>query len=237
MKIDVYCLAHQEAKIMPYFMRHYSQFANVILMEGHSTDKTVEIAESYGARIMKIDSNNQIDDDKWTNLKNNCWKESAADWVIVCDADEFVYHPNLLQILETTESTVFMPRLFNMFSREFPTTNGQIYEEIGYGREGGAKMNLFKPSQVSEINYAIGCHDAKPLDKSGNPIHPNISTPLMTLHMRHLSVEYVIAKNAYLFPRLSEINKKYSWGYHLAAQADEITRYFNNEMTALIKVV
>jgi glycosyltransferase involved in cell wall biosynthesis len=233
MKIEVYCLAHQEAKIMTYFMKHYTQFADVIVMEGHSTDRTVEIVESFGGRIVKVDSNNTIDDEKWTNLKNNCWKESKADWVIVCDADEFVYHPDLVGILGTTKTTVFMPRLFNMFTEKFPTTNGQIYDEVKYGREGGAKMNLFKPSEIKEINYSVGCHHAKP---EGN-VQLNVTSEIMTLHMRHLSRKYVIEKNAYLFPRLSETNKKYSWGYHLAATKDEIDKYFNNEMTALIKVV
>lgn len=233
MNIETYCLAHQEERIMDYFMKHYSRFSQVILMEGHSTDRTVQIAKSYGAIHMEVDSNNEVNDDIWTNLKNNCWKNSKADWVIICDADEFVVHPDLPGYLEQTKSTIFLPRLFNMFSENFPTTKGQIYDEVQFGREGGAKMNVFKPSEIREINYSVGCHHARP---EGNVIL-DINSPIMTLHMRHLSRQYVIDKNRYLHARLSETNKKHGWGYHLAAPPEEVIRYFNNEMSALIKVI
>jgi glycosyltransferase involved in cell wall biosynthesis len=237
MKIEVYCLAHQEAKIMPYFMKHYAQFAKVILLEGHSTDKTVDIALEWGAEIRKVDSNNEVNDEIWLQIKNNCWKDSKADWVIVCDADEFVYSRNLLKILSKTDSVVFLPRLFNMMSEVFPETRSQIYDEIQYGKEGGAKMNLFRPDCVGEINYAIGCHYADPVDKNGNKISPNVTSEILTLHMRHLSRAYTLEKNRYLYSRLSEVNKKHNWGYHLGASEEEYNRWFNNEMAQLIKVI
>lgn len=233
MKIEVFCLAHQEEKILPYFMKHYTQFADVTLMEGHSTDRTVEIAESYGAKIWKVDSNNEVNDDIWTNLKNNCWKESKADWVIICDADEFVWHPNLPKFLEETDFTILLPRLFNMFSDEFPTTTGQIYDEVKHGKEGGAKMNIFRPSEIEEINYSVGCHYARPV---GN-VKLGVTSEVLTLHMRHLSAQYVIDKNAYLFKRLSEVNKSRGWGYHLGSTPEEVRKYMHNEMTQLIKCV
>jgi glycosyltransferase involved in cell wall biosynthesis len=237
MNIETFVLAHQEEKMITYFMRYYSQFSQVILMEGHSTDRTVEIAKHFGAKHMIVDSENKVNDDIWTKLKNNCWKESKADWVIICDIDEFVLHPlgvpSFLELLETTNYTVFLPRLFNMFSDEFPTTQGQIYDQIQYGKEGGAKMNLFRPDQISEINFTVGCHHARP---EGN-VRLDITSPLMTLHMSHLSADYTIARRAYLFNRLSDVNKKMGWGYHLNASAEEIRDYMAKEMTALIKVI
>jgi glycosyltransferase involved in cell wall biosynthesis len=237
MKIETYILAHQEEKIIGYTMKHYTQFSDVILMEGHSTDRTVEIAQHYGAKIMKVDTNNQVNDEVYLQLKNNVWKESKADWVIIADCDEFVYLPNLKVYLENTLAQVIMPRLFNMMSETFPTTKGQIYEEIQYGREGGAKINLFNPSFVKEINYAIGCHHADPIDKFGYKIAPDVQSPILTFHMRHLSRQYTMDKNKYLYSRLSDINKLHNWGYHLAATNEEYNRWFNNEMTALIKVI
>lgn len=227
MKIEVYALAHQEEKIMPYFMRHYTQFADVILLEGHSTDNTVNIAKSQGAKIIKIDTDNQIDDRVFTRLKNNCWKDSNADWVIICDVDEFVYCPNIVEYLEKTDATIFMPRLFNMFSDKFPTTDGQIYEEVRLGKEGGSKMNLFRPSEIKEINYFAGCHNAKP---EGNVIL-NLSSDILTLHMRHLSFDYVNNRNKYFRSRLSDINKAKGWGSHLFSSEEDLRLYMKNEMT------
>ena len=153
MKIEVYALTNNEEQIMPYFMRHYTQFAHVILLENNSTDRTVEIAQSMGAEIWKYDVPDEINDQWYLDVKNNCWKNSKADWVIIGDADEFVYHPHIIEYLERTDATIFLPRLWNMFSEKFPTTTGQIYEEVTGGRPGGPKMNLFRPSEIKEINY------------------------------------------------------------------------------------
>jgi glycosyltransferase involved in cell wall biosynthesis len=237
MNIETYVLAHQEEPMIGYFMRHYSQFSQVILMEGHSTDNTVSIAKHFGAKHMPVDSNNEINDDIWTKLKNNCWKGSKADWVIICDVDEFMLHPlgvlELLDYLQFTRYNIFLPRLFNMFTDNFPTTNGQIYDEVKYGREGGAKMNIFKPNEIKEINYTVGCHHARP----EGDVRLDINSPLMTLHMSHLSVDYTVRRRKYMFNRLSEVNKKMGWGYHLAAPEEEVRDYMQKEMTALIKVI
>ena len=244
MKIETYCLAHQEERVMPYFMRHYTQFSKVILLEGHSTDRTCEIAQEWGAEIRKVDSQNEVNDEIWTDLKNNCWKQSTADWVIICDVDEYVYHPHIIQYLESIEHIAILPRLFNMMSEKFPTGKGQIYDEVQYGREGGAKLNLFRPSAITDINYGVGCHTAHP-ERNGNKVEPFVTSPIMTFHMRHLSRAYALERNAYLFSRLSEVNKKHGWGYHLgpapgesmAEYVNKYNRWFNNESTALIKVI
>jgi glycosyltransferase involved in cell wall biosynthesis len=233
MKIETYILAHQEEKLLPYTMRHYTQFSDVILMEGHSTDRTVEIAESYGARIMKVNTGNQVNDQIYLEIKNNCWKESKADWVIICDCDEFIYHPNIKEYLSKTTSTIFRPRLFNMYSEEFPTGEGQIYDEVKYGVDGGGKTNLFRPDQVVEINYLPGCHNAKP---EGN-IRLDLHSEILTLHFKNLSRQYVIDRNAYLFNRLSDINKLYKWGWHVGKGAEAVNQDFDNVSEQLIKIL
>lgn len=233
MKIEVYALTNNEEQIMPYFMRHYTQFAHVILLENNSTDQTVEIAQSMGAEIWKYDVPDEINDQWYLDVKNNCWKNSKADWVIIGDADEFVYHPHIIEYLERTDATIFLPRLWNMFSEKFPTTTGQIYEEVTGGRPGGPKMNLFRPSEIKEINYDAGCHMAHP---TGN-VRLNVNSEIMTFHMRNLSKEYVNERNARNFARLSEVNKKNNWGYHFGNSPEETNQYIDNEMTVLIKVI
>src|SRR4030066_1175068 len=100
MLIIAYILCNNEERLMPYVMRHYSQFAKVIILESNSTDQTVEIAHSMGAEIWSYDVPDEIDDRWFTELKNNCWKESKADWVMIVDADEFIYHPEIVKILQ-----------------------------------------------------------------------------------------------------------------------------------------
>lgn len=233
MKIEVYCLANNEERMMPYFMRHYTQFAKVIILENNSTDRTVEIAKSMGATIWAYDVPDVIDDQWYIDVKNSCWKASRADWVIICDADEFVYHPNIVNILKDTDATIFTPQLFNMFSNKFPTTEGQIYEEVNRGKSGGGKMNLFRPSEIKQINYQPGCHVACP---EGNVRH-NPNSEIITLHMRNLSKEYLIERNGRSARRLSPLNQQMRWGWHFGIPAEELSKFMDDEMVNLTKVL
>jgi len=238
MNIEIYALCHQEAKMIPYFMRHYNQYGKVFLFEGHSTDGSKELAESLGATIIPIDTGNEIRDDIFTDLKNNYWKNSKADWVIMCDVDEFVYHPNFIEYLKTLESTVILPKWYEMFSDVFPTTQGQIYEEANMGFYfdpkiyTNSKACLFKPLELTEINYEPGCHVAHP---TGNVKIGNESE-IICMHMRHLSLDYVMDRNAYFSKRRSAINKEKGWGSHLESPREGVQSWFDIHKPNLVKV-
>jgi glycosyltransferase involved in cell wall biosynthesis len=237
MKITVFAICYNEELILPYFIRHYSQFADICLYDNYSTDKSEEIATMAGVKTIKYDSNNEIRDDIYLQIKNSCWKSSKADWVIVCDVDEFVYHPNLANILEKADSTIFSLNMFNMISFKFPTTNGQIYEEVNMGVPAlppfKTKMVLFKPQEISEINYGPGCHNAFPV---GN-VKLNMNSDIKILHMKLLSKEYIINKNIMYGKRLSEINKRMGWGKGYLRSQKEIGDMFDSEFKKTIKII
>ena len=145
-------------------MRHYGQFAKVIFLEGNSTDDTIELASSLGAEVRHYDMPDELDDQTHINIKNECWKNTSADWVMVVDADEFVYHPDLINRLSTIDATVIIPAFHNMFSEKFPTTAGQIYDEVRYGTiDGGiwrSKPIIFHPGEIHSMNWHPGSHVA-----------------------------------------------------------------------------
>jgi len=237
MNIEIYALAHQEEKMIGYFMRHYSQYGIVHLFEGHSTDRTVEIAKSMGAVIIPFNTNNEIREDLFTDMKNNCWKQSKADWVIIVDIDEFVYHPNFKEYLSTLDDTVIVPQSYDMFSDDFPTTTGQIYEDVTMGVKYNYKTNckscIFKPQQITDINYKPGAHIADP---QGN-IKTNYDSEIIYMHMHNLGIDHVVTKNAYYSKRRSLINKKMGWGYHVDASANDVVKIFDTWKPSLIKVL
>lgn len=242
MNIEIYALCHQEAQMIPYFMRHYSQYGKVFLFEGHSTDGSAELARSLGATIIPVDTGNEIRDDIFTDLKNNYWKNSKADWVIICDMDEFVYHPNFLEYLKTLECTVVRPAWYEMFSDVFPTTQGQIYEEINMGFYFKIihhpiviitdKLCLFKPRELTEMNYKPGCHEAHP---EGNVI-VNEDSEIICMHMRHLSLDYIMKRNTYFSKRRSAINRQNGWGSHLESSRENVQEWFDIHKPKLVKV-
>ena len=239
MKIEVYALAHNEEKLMPYFMKHYGQFAHVVILENNSTDRTVEIAKSMGAEVWEYDVPDEINDQWFIDIKNNSWKNSKADWIMVVDTDEFIYHPDIKTFLSETLYTAFLPSFYNMYSYVFPTTDGQIYDEVKYGvRWGGemniyGKINLIKRPEIEEINYLPGCHKAN----LKGIVKLCVTNEIKTLHMRNLSVEFVVDRTVRHARRLSELNKKMGWGSHFTKSPIEIEHEMLGVMQNLEKVV
>ena len=229
MKIEVYAICYNEEVRLPYFLRHYSQFADIIVYDNQSTDRSLNIMRGK-AKVISYDTNNKLRDDVFLEIKNNCWKGSKADWVIVCDIDELVYHPLIELILLKSEATIFQPKLFNMFSEKLPTTKGQIYEEIQYGTEDDRpKMLVFRPDQIKEINFLPGCHEANP---TGNIV---LSKELITLHYQFLSRQFTIDRYKEFSKRLSVINRENGWSFHYDFKKKEINNLYDSQN--LIKVI
>jgi glycosyltransferase involved in cell wall biosynthesis len=232
MNIEVYCLANNEERLMPYIMRHYTQFAKVILIESCSTDNTVKICKDLGGAVWSYDLPDEINDQWYTDVKNTCWQKSKADWIMVVDADEFIYCPNIVSVLENTKSTIFLPLFYNMYSDVFPTTDGQIYEEVRLGNLWGGeqhiygKANIFKLPEIKKINYNVGCHQIKPV----GDVRLEITDDIKTLHMRNLSKEFVIERNARNSKRLSSLNRKNGWGLYVDMSPEEAGKRFDEEM-------
>lgn len=239
MVLEIYAICYNEEKMIPYFMRHYSQFANMVtIFDNMSTDKSRSLIMNHDTRInimlIPYDSNNQIRDDIYLDIKNSCYKNSKADWVIVCDIDEFVYHPDILNILENTKATIIRPEGFEMFSEIFPTTDKMIYDEIktGIPYPNSSKMCLFKPQEV-EINFTPGCHLANP---TGNVVIDDKSG-IKLLHYKHLSRKYVIERYTQYVSRLSDINKSKKWGVHYLQTEKEINDWFDKHLKSVKNVV
>lgn len=221
---------------MPYFMLHYSQFADVIFYESDSTDGSPEIAEILGAKVIPLNTENVVNELVFLEMKNHCWKKSKADWVIIVDTDEFVYHPDLVHILKTTKYNSFYPKEWRMFARQFPTTNGQIYEEVNMGipgQPGYNKMNIFRPDQIKEMNYEAGCHTCHP---EGN-VKLAPETDIVTLHFHDLGIDYRLKRNAYLASRISEVNKARGWGSHVLWSEEKIRAYYDDAFKKAVRVL
>jgi len=229
MKIEVFAVCYNEERIMPYFLRHYSQFAKIFIFDNYSTDRSVEIAQKGGANVSLFDTKGTFDDGTNLEIKEHCWRDSQADWVIVIDLDEFVYHPHIVDFLNKSLGTLIQPNMYEMFTPVFPTTTGQIYEEVISGHPSWPKINLIQPSQIKEMNYIPGCHLATP---KGNVALVN-TNEIKTLHMKHLGRQYTIDRNIMYGARLSKRNKKMGWGTHLLRTPKQVGADFDR----LIKIV
>jgi glycosyltransferase involved in cell wall biosynthesis len=233
MTIEIFAVSHNESPMMHYFLRHYLRYGKVTIFDNQSTDDSVKIAEKAGAIIYEFDTNNEFREDVLTQIRNTCWKGSKADWVIVTDIDELVYHKDLVKTLENIKETVVLPRMFNMYADEFPHIEGQIYDVVKYGVEFNSKPCLFRPSEIISMNYEPGCHFANP---KGN-YSLNFTSPIINLHFKNLSIDYVVERNKLLWSRQSEENNKNGWNWHTNTTQEDVIKNFEQAKTRLIKVV
>lgn len=194
MSLAVYTFTFNEAKLFPYFLRHYTQFASkIVVYDNQSTDDTVRLAQDAGCEVRPWDTGGQFGDPHV--LKNQCWEESRGvhDLVVVCDSDEILWTPDLTNELQRLrDAGIALPQVsgYQMVSDTFPTTTGQIYDEVKWGARDPVyfdKLIVFDPN-VARPNYGVGCHTARP----NVPIAPS---GLKLLHYKHMGVEYAMERN------------------------------------------
>lgn len=78
----------------------------MVIVDTGSTDRTIEIARSYGARIYEIPWRNDF-----ASARNVSLKHASADWILVLDADEqldAVNRERLLKIAQSRYDGVFV---------------------------------------------------------------------------------------------------------------------------------
>lgn len=218
MKIDTFIICCNEERLIHYIMRHYGSFSDVTILDTGSTDNTLEIAYKYGANVIYLPSDG-MNDFHNSNLKNTCWKSSNADWVIVVDADEFVI-PDL-ELMRTTYANIITTDWYEMYSETFPTTEGQIYDEVILGHLGRTKLNVFRPT-LQETNYDTGSHRANPVGEL------RYVKGMKTLHFRHLGLEYILDRNKRTQDRMSKENLERGISIHFGYSEDKVKQEFND---------
>ena len=109
-------------------------FANeILIVDSFSSDKTIEIAQSMGARIIQRDYEN------CASQKNWAIPQAKHEWILLIDADEVVplkLKNEILDILskKVDESAFWIPRL-----------NYYMGQKVRFsGWQGDAVIRLFK---------------------------------------------------------------------------------------------
>jgi len=238
MIIHAHILAFNEEKILPFTLDYYSKICEKIyIYDNMSTDSSDEIYAKYPkVEVIKWDSNGEINEMNYINIKSNAYKQFSrnADWVIVCDCDEVLYHPRLLEKLQYyKDNGITVPKVngHDMVSETFPEYDGElITTKVKTGSEVYApfcKNIVFNPRL--DVQYGIGGHSFQ----ANNAVYSN-SPELKLLHYKFLGVEYV--ENIYKAraERLSQFNKDHKFGEHYFNVPYE---YMNKLLTENIQVI
>lgn len=243
MNIILYTFLYNEQYILPYFLKHYSQYVNkIVVYNNESTDNSIQILNDWKEceiEIREYNSNNQYDEQSLLNLKNNCWKGDDSDYVIVCDMDELLYHPDLMGFIKKQEMIdYYTPTGYHMLSDEIPTDyTKQIYDIVkdGVPDHQYNKNVLFKRKNIIETNYSPGAH-ASSFKGSTNLINAS-PTELKLLHYKWLSPEYVADKHSHYASRTSQHSKVRGWGVHYLVERDRILNDYKDLKNKSIKVI
>lgn len=224
MKIHAHIIARNNATIFPYTARHYTSFCDrVFLHDFGSDDGTLDIAKQYGIEIVNEGNPDKFDDRDNTRVKNECWLGTDADWVMVMDADELMYFPGGAQeaLAAYTKQglAVVKPHGFEMLHKTWPTTTGQIYDEVKYGARlvDYDKPVLFTPRLVEKIQFSEGAHVCNSiLMKNGSQMSTPSAyadPPVYLLHCHHVGpIEWIAGRYDIRTARHSEANTRNHWG-------------------------
>ncbi len=203
--------------MLPYYLRHYQPIAEkFFIYDDGSTDGSLEILSSYdNVTIQPFVNEGYSFVLNSQKMANQAWKQSRgkADWVIICNIDEHVYHPDLENYLQHCYSqgiTIISAQGYQMISESFPTTDGLLCNAITRGMPWGLmnKVVIFNPNLIEEINYTVGRHTASP---KGQVIYPE-ATEVKLLHYKYLGLDYLLKRHAALKIGLKPLDIEMKWG-------------------------
>jgi glycosyltransferase involved in cell wall biosynthesis len=210
--ISIFTIAYNEEIMLPKFIEWYRErFHNckIVVYDNYSTDNTEQIALQNNCEVIKYDSNGEIRDDLYLEIKNNCWKEATTDWVLICDVDELVnISKNDLENESINGTTIVKSEAWNMINTEDNPDLKLTNIKWGSRVRQYDKFFIFNKVFVTEINYDPGCHTANP--KGFIKFSQN---KYKMYHFRALSEDYLVKRNKSFAERLSEKNLKNKWGY------------------------
>lgn len=238
--VHYYAICWNEEKMLPFMFQYYDRFVDhYTIYDNYSDDHSEEIIKRHGnADIVKFSMGGQINDYIYQDIKNNCWKKSRgkADFVIVGDIDEFIYHKDIqkaLSMLKEAKHSIVKPFGYNMYSTEYPCYNSEksITEQVKRGIRVPMfdKCILFDPHAIVEINYKPGAHECHPWGR----VKWYRNEDLKLLHYKNIGLTQLLERNRLYASRLSKENIENKYGAEYLKKEQLIIQEFNdNEQKA-----
>jgi len=207
MKVHVFSMAHNESPMIRYFVRHYRRCfpdCDITIFDNESTDDTATISQELGCKVIPIASGGLVDQ-ILLDTKNECWKKSNADWVVVCDTDEFLQlNQAELERLDHCGVTIVCTKGFDMIG------TGGNPENIKdrYPNDWYSKRACFKRTEIESINYTPGAHHCHPTGRIQLS-----SEAYEFFHYKFISLDLTLERAKLRCDRMSEDNRQKGLAY------------------------
>jgi glycosyltransferase involved in cell wall biosynthesis len=235
--VTIYTITYNEEAMIEFFIQHYRKLfprCEINIFDNFSTDNTIEIAKKYGCIIHFYDTNNQLSDTTYLEIKNNCWKKSKTDWVIICDCDELIeIDSNELKVEIKNKVSLMKFEGYTMMSFNKDINLGLM--DMAYRDPTFDKTVLFNRRVIKEINFTVGSHNCSPVPYEGKKINYSKKNYRL-LHYKFLNPEYTIERFKLFNSRLSDLNKKNNWGFHYTWSPEKINEFYKQKEKELIKI-
>ncbi len=230
MIVHLYAHSWNEMRMLEFFFRHYRSWIDrFVFFDDNSTDGTIERLKAEPKVEIRPRPYLYPDSLVLSGKHNfdNCWKESRgkADWVVIVDIDEHLYHPDIVSYLETCKrrGVTLIPALgYEMLTDTFPQPDENLAQRYTRGAPTGSmsKLRIFNPDAITEVNFGGGGHSADP---RGRLVYPE-RDELLLLHYKHLGLDYTWDRNKMLAQGLRETDRKNGWGFQYFLPREDYER-------------
>ena len=162
LKISACCMVKNEEKNLPRSLDSLtSQVDEIIVVDTGSTDRTIEIAKSYGAKIIETTWQ-----DDFSTPRNMAIDAADGDWIIFLDADEYFATPKKVRsAIEkfSGKDAILIPRInideangSNEISRDWCA---RIFKNASHLRYRGLIHENITDIKHERLDYTFGNED------------------------------------------------------------------------------
>lgn len=239
MKIHLHASCWNEERMLPFFFRHYDPFVDhYFIHDNQSSDGSLNILNVHPrVTVLPLILEGESLCQAAFEQVNDFWKCSrgAADWVAVCNIDEFFWHIDLPWYLRQCrrKGITYIPSIgYNIVTDEFPNSD----ENLCLTRRWGAraehldKPSFFNPNAITHSGFSMARHGFNP---QGKVVYPK-KREILLLHFKHLGLEYLVTRHEELGARMRKGDRDMHFGYHYDAR---ITKERHYEYKSQAKIV
>ena len=164
--ISVCMIVKNEEELLPRCLQSIENLVDeIILVDTGSSDRTVEIAESYGAKVYHHPWENDF-----SKHRNQSISYASAEWILVIDADEVIscWEKHAFQILQDKNTDSVYVKVENVFAQGECTA---WHNSIRLFRRNGAIS--YEGKVHNELRgYGSSRHSHIVIDHSGYALNP-----------------------------------------------------------------
>lgn len=227
MKVSIFLICYNEELLLPHTLNYYKTMfpsAEIYLIDNYSTDNSCRIAEEYGCKIIKYNTNNSQDEITLISIRSHKYKEYVTDsWIIMCDMDEWLdMTEEELAEEETKGVTVIKTQGVNMVgeSTRADLSDIQLLDiKLGFFDEDFSKKVCFKYPDVS-MEYWYGAHKSWP---QGRAVYSEKAYCMK--HYNFLGAEYLVEKYRKRYVRNQTSRQKGLNGHYKDSREEAIKVY------------